>query len=88
MPAVSGKAAIISDVKQDPRHFPDVDLMAGYKTKDMITLPLKQWEEKKPTLSPQHLLKNAAASYSQNERGELANLEIDKFTWDPAAVCP
>ena len=40
----SGKAAIISDVKQDPRHFPDVDLMAGYKTKDMITLPLKQWD--------------------------------------------
>jgi signal transduction histidine kinase len=40
----SGKAAIISDVKQDSRHFPDVDLMADYKTKDMITLPLKQWD--------------------------------------------
>ena len=40
----SGRAAIISDVKLDPRHFPGVDLMAGYTTKDMITLPLKQWE--------------------------------------------
>ena len=40
----SGKAAIISDVKQDPRHYPDVDFMADYKTKDMITLPLKQWD--------------------------------------------
>jgi signal transduction histidine kinase len=40
----TGRAAVISDVKQDPRHFPDVDLMADYKTRDMITQPLKQWD--------------------------------------------
>src|SRR5213593_1337126 len=40
----SGEPAVIADVKQDPRHFTGVDLMTGYKTRDMITLPLKQWE--------------------------------------------
>ncbi len=40
----SGKAEVISDVKQDPRHFPEVDRVAKYRTHDMITLPLKKWE--------------------------------------------
>ncbi len=40
----SGEPDIIRDVKQDPRHFPGVDLMTGYRTRDMITLPLKEWE--------------------------------------------
>ena len=40
----SGEPAVISDVKQDPRHFTGVDLMTGYRTRDMITLPLKEWE--------------------------------------------
>lgn len=40
----SGSAAIISDVQQDPRHFHGVDLMTGYQTRDMITLPVKQWD--------------------------------------------
>jgi len=38
----SGEPAVIPDVKKDPRHFTGVDLMTGYKTRDMITLPLKQ----------------------------------------------
>ena len=38
----SGEPAVIADVKQDPRHFTGVDLMTGYKTRDMITMPLKQ----------------------------------------------
>lgn len=40
----SGEPAVISDVKRDPRHFTGVDLMTGYRTRDMITLPLKEWE--------------------------------------------
>src|SRR5436309_6026446 len=40
----SGEPAVIGDVKQDPRHFTGVDLMTGYRTHDMITLPLKEWE--------------------------------------------
>lgn len=40
----SGEPAVISDVKKDPRHFTGVDLMTGYRTRDMITLPLKEWE--------------------------------------------
>ena len=40
----SGEPAVIGDVTQDPRHFTGVDLMTGYRTRDMITLPLKEWE--------------------------------------------
>ncbi|MGH7208961.1 MAG: ATP-binding protein [Nitrospiraceae bacterium] len=38
----SGEPAVIADVKKDPRHFTGVDLVTGYRTRDMITLPLKQ----------------------------------------------
>ena len=38
----SGEPAVITDVKKDPRHFTGVDLMTGYRTRDMIALPLKQ----------------------------------------------
>lgn len=40
----SGAPDVIADVKQDPRHFPGIDEMTGYKTRDMIALPLKRWE--------------------------------------------
>jgi signal transduction histidine kinase len=40
----SGEAAVIDDVAQDGRHFSDVDARTGYKTRDMIVLPLKRWE--------------------------------------------
>ena len=40
----SGEAAVIADVTQDGRHFSDVDACTGYKTRDMIVLPLKRWE--------------------------------------------
>ena len=40
----SGKAAIISDVKKSTQHFKGVDEATGFKTRDMITLPLKRWE--------------------------------------------
>jgi signal transduction histidine kinase len=40
----SGKPAIISDVKKSIHHFKGVDEATGFKTRDMITLPLKRWE--------------------------------------------
>jgi len=39
----SGKPEVISDVKQDLRHFPGIDTMTGYVTRDMIVIPLKRW---------------------------------------------
>ena len=38
----SGQPAIIADVKKTNRHFGEVK--SGFLTRDMITLPLKQWE--------------------------------------------
>jgi signal transduction histidine kinase len=38
----SGEPAIIADVKKTTRHFGEVK--SGFVTRDMITLPLKQWE--------------------------------------------
>jgi len=40
----SGEPAIISDVARDTRHFSAIDNSTGFKTLDMITIPLKRWE--------------------------------------------
>jgi signal transduction histidine kinase len=40
----SGEPAIISDVARDTRHLSTIDSSTGFKTLDMITLPLKRWE--------------------------------------------
>lgn len=40
----SGEPAIISDVARDTRHLSAIDNSTGFKTLDMITLPLKRWE--------------------------------------------
>ena len=40
----SGTPAVISDASQDSRYFPWIDQRTGYKTVDMIVLPLKRWE--------------------------------------------
>ncbi len=34
---------VINDVKQDKRHFEEIDHITGFHTRDMIALPLKQW---------------------------------------------
>ncbi|MBM4124371.1 MAG: HAMP domain-containing histidine kinase, partial [Nitrospira sp.] len=39
----SGEAEIISNAKDDHRHFPDIDKLTGFHTRDMIVFPLKQW---------------------------------------------
>ncbi len=38
----SGRPELIPDVKQDGRHFPGIDELTGYRTRDMIVLPLKR----------------------------------------------
>ena len=40
----SGEPAIIGDVARDTRHFSGIDNTTGFKTLDMITIPLKRWE--------------------------------------------
>ena len=39
-----GEPIVIEDVKQDQRHFGEIDLITGFHTQDMIALPLKRWE--------------------------------------------
>jgi signal transduction histidine kinase len=39
----SGHAEVIADARQDRRHYPNVDALTGFQTRDMIVLPLKQW---------------------------------------------
>jgi two-component system cell cycle sensor histidine kinase/response regulator CckA len=39
----SGQSEVLPDVKLDPRHFPEFDLLTGYKSRDMIVLPLRRW---------------------------------------------
>ena len=38
-----GEAEVTSDVKGDRRHYPAIDQLTGFETRDMITLPLKRW---------------------------------------------
>ena len=38
------EAMVIEDVKKDPHHFEDIDIMTGFTTHDLIAIPLKRWE--------------------------------------------
>ena len=40
----SKEPALIPDVKQNEHHFAGIDAITGYMTRDMISLPLKQWK--------------------------------------------
>ena len=42
----SGEPQITANVARDRRHMTGVDARTGFRTRDMITLPLKQWEGK------------------------------------------
>ncbi len=39
----SGHPEIILDAKRDLRHYSDIDELTGFRTRDMIVMPLKQW---------------------------------------------
>ena len=40
----SGEPELITDARQDPRHFGVVDELTGFTTRDMVVLPLKRWD--------------------------------------------
>lgn len=40
----SGDPIVIADAHKDPRHLESIDKLTGYRTRDLITLPLKRWE--------------------------------------------
>lgn len=61
-----------------PRQYQRLFSMSGRGKKALLAL--KDWNFHKATLSPQHLVNNAAASYVTNEREELAQLPADKFS--------
>ncbi|WP_447973112.1 sensor histidine kinase [Nitrospira sp. Kam-Ns4a] len=42
----SGEPEVVADVKEDARHFAGIDEMTGYRTRDLITVPLKRWQGK------------------------------------------
>ena len=69
-----------------PRQYHRLFSMSGRGKKGF--LPLKEWNSRKPSLSPQYLVNNASASYLMGERDELASLPTGKFEWIPSVVCP
>jgi signal transduction histidine kinase len=40
----SGEPIVIADAQQDARHHEAIDQLTGYRTRDLITLPLKRWD--------------------------------------------
>ena len=68
-----------------PRQYQRLFSMSG---RGKAFLSLNAWNERKPTLSPQHLINNASASHVAGEREELDHLPTDKFEWNPSDVCP
>ena len=40
----SAKPIVISDAHKDPRHLESVEKLTGYRTRDLLTVPLKRWE--------------------------------------------
>lgn len=40
----SGNPIVIADAQKDPRHLDSIDKLTGYRTRDLITLPLKRWD--------------------------------------------
>ena len=68
-----------------PRQYGRLFSMSGRGRKHYHAL--KEWEEKKVTLSLPYVLANAAQGYVQTEREELELLPTE-YKWDRAAICP
>lgn len=43
---LSGAPQVTGDAKRDRRHLDRIDAQTGYRTRDLITVPLKRWEGK------------------------------------------
>ncbi len=69
-----------------PRQYQRLFSMSGRGQKALLSL--KEWNLRKASLPPQHLVNHAFASYSRGEREEVAHLSTDNFDWDVSVVCP
>ncbi|MER3424070.1 MAG: hypothetical protein C4293_13420, partial [Nitrospiraceae bacterium] len=72
----SGEPLVIADVKQDARHYPRIDEMTGYCTRDLIALPLKRWEGR--TIGVMELLNKREGRLNQDDLAIL--MIISAFT--------
>lgn len=66
----SGHPEIISDAKKDHRHYPDIDKLTGFRTRDMIVLPLRQWG--RPPIGVLEVM--------NKRRGSLDEADVDLLT--------
>jgi cytidine deaminase len=68
-----------------PRQYQRLFSISGRGKKALLSL--RDWETNKATITPQHLIHNAFASYLMTERQELGRLPTDIFSWDPGLLC-
>lgn len=71
-----------------PRQYQQLFSMAVRSPKTKKGISLKQWPEKRATLIPRYVMRNASESYILAERQELEKLSVDIYKWDKNAVCP
>jgi Nif-specific regulatory protein len=81
----SGKAEIILEVAQDPRHYSDVDSATDFKTKSMIAVPLKTKEQ---TIGVLEVLNKIKGVFDEKDFNFLVTLApIIAMALDNARMC-
>ena len=81
----SGKAEIILEVAQDPRHYSDVDSATDFKTKSMIAVPLKTKEQ---TIGVLEVLNKIKGDFDEKDFNFLVTLApIIAMALDNARMC-
>jgi Nif-specific regulatory protein len=81
----SGKAEIILDVAQDPRHYSDVDSATEFKTTSMVAVPLKTKEK---TIGILEVLNKITGEFDQKDFNFLVTLApIIAMALDNARMC-
>ena len=81
----SGKAEIILEVAQDPRHYSDVDSATDFKTKSMIAVPLKTKEQ---TIGVLEVLNKIKGLFDEKDFNFLVTLApIIAMALDNARMC-
>ena len=81
----SGKAEIILEVAQDPRHYSDVDSATDFKTKSMIAVPLKTKEQ---TIGVLEVLNKIKGDFDEKDFNFLVTLApIIAMALENARMC-
>ena len=81
----SGKAEIILDVAQDPRHYSDVDSATAFKTTSMVAVPLKTKEQ---TIGVLEVLNKIEGDFDEKDFNFLVTLApIIAMALDNARMC-